>query len=122
MSNPTQTYESYIVPALFSPWADVVTAHSAPTAGEQLLDVSCGTGIVARRAYPALTPDGAAHGVDPNPNMLAVAREAAKQEGHPLRFTEGRADELPYPDNSFDVVTCQQGAQFFADRPRGFAR
>ncbi len=120
MSNPAQTYESYIVPALFSPWADVMTAHVAPTAGEQLLDVACGTGIVARRAYPALVPDGEAHGVDPNPNMLAVAREVAEWEGHPVQFAEGKAEELPYPDHSFDVVTCQQGAQFFADRQQGF--
>lgn len=120
-ANPAETYESYIVPSLFAPWAETLVRLAEPVPGEQMLDVACGTGIVARRASPLLAPTGAAHGVDPNPNMLSVAREACEREGLQVQFADGRAEELPYPDNSFDVVTCQQGAQFFTDRPKGFA-
>jgi SAM-dependent methyltransferase len=48
--------------------------------------------------------------------MLAVARTMAAREGHAIEWHEGRAESLPFPDASFDVVLCQQALQFLADR------
>jgi SAM-dependent methyltransferase len=54
-------------------------------------------------------------GVDLNPGMLSVARSVISTDG-PLHWQEASADMLPFPDGSFDVVYCQLGLQFFADR------
>ena len=80
-----------------------------------MLDVACGTGALSRRLAQA---GASVTGIDLAPPMLAVARELS--EG--IAFIEGSADALPFPDDSFDVVTCQQGLQFFPDRRRRWAR
>src|SRR6266567_3751824 len=64
-------------------------------------------------------PTGAVVGVDLNPGMLSVARSAVStdsQSSAPLQWQEANADKLPFPDESFDIVYCQLGLQFFADR------
>jgi ubiquinone/menaquinone biosynthesis C-methylase UbiE len=76
-TNPAWTYERSSVPTLFGPWTVHAIEAAAPRQGERVLDVGCGTGIVARRIAPHVMPAGKVAGIDPNPNMLAVAREAA---------------------------------------------
>jgi ubiquinone/menaquinone biosynthesis C-methylase UbiE len=115
--NPAETYESYMVPALFAPWAERMIAAAQPRAGERVLDVACGTGVVARRAAAALGAGADVTAVDFSPNMLEVARAAAAREGVTIAFREARAESLPFADHSFDLVTCQFGLMFFADRP-----
>jgi ubiquinone/menaquinone biosynthesis C-methylase UbiE len=115
-ANPAETYESYMVPALFAPWAERLIDLARPRPGERVLDVGCGTGVVARRL--AARPGAAARitGIDRSPAMLEVARAAADREGHPIAWDEGRAEALPYPDRSFDLVVSQFALMFFADR------
>jgi SAM-dependent methyltransferase len=60
-------------------------------------------------------------GLDLNPDMLEVAREAAVQEGAPIEWYECPMESLPFPDRSFDLVLCQQGLQFVEDRERALA-
>jgi SAM-dependent methyltransferase len=115
--NPAETYESYMVPVLFAPWADRLLALARPRAGERILDVGCGTGIVARRAFTLLGRDADVAAIDPSPHMLQVARAAAEREGVRVDFREGRAESLPFADASFDLVTSQFALMFFADRP-----
>ena len=50
--NPAEVYENYFVPAMFLPWSSILLSHAAPQSGERVLDVACGTGIVARQAEP----------------------------------------------------------------------
>ena len=76
MSNPAETYESFMVPTLFAPWAGRLIQSANPQPGERVLDVATGTGIVARRVAPYIEPKGSVIGLDLNPNMLAVARAA----------------------------------------------
>jgi ubiquinone/menaquinone biosynthesis C-methylase UbiE len=74
---------------------------------------------VARIAAARVGPTGTVVGVDLNPGMLSVARLVAlmeSQPGAPLQWQETSADKLPFPDESFDIVYCQLGLQFFADR------
>ncbi|HLE71490.1 MAG TPA: methyltransferase domain-containing protein [Vicinamibacteria bacterium] len=117
MSNPAETYESYMVPTFFGPWAAHLIQSVDPRPGERVLDAACGTGIVARRARARVGPTGTVIGLDLNPDMLTVARASAAREGVAVEWREGRVEQLPFPDRSFDLVLCQAGLMFFADRP-----
>lgn len=121
MSNPAESYESYMVPALFAPWAAHLVEAANPQQGEQVLDLGCGTGIVARHVAPRLGAKGAVTGLDLNPHMLAVARAAAGRQGLSAGWREGRAEHLPFLDGSFDLVLCQFALMFFGDRPAALA-
>jgi SAM-dependent methyltransferase len=111
-----ENYERYLVPTLFGPWAlDLVEAAGARP-GERVLDVACGTGIVARTAVRRVGSDGTVVGLDISAPMLDAARAAAAGEGLSIEWREGSAMKLPLPDAAFDLVLCQQGLQFFPDR------
>jgi SAM-dependent methyltransferase len=58
-------------------------------------------------------------GLDPSPPMLEVGQAAADREGIAITWQQGRAEELPFPDASFDLVTIQQGLQYFQDKVAG---
>jgi ubiquinone/menaquinone biosynthesis C-methylase UbiE len=116
MSNPAETYESYMTPALFAPWAMRLVQSANPQPGERVLDVACGTGIVARRVAVHVESKGRIIGLDLNPHMLTVARAAAKREGLAIEWNEGRAEKLPFPDGVFDLALCQFALMFFDDR------
>jgi len=115
-----EVYERELVPAVFGAWAPLLVELAHPGSGERVIDVACGTGIVARIAAAHVGPSGTVVGVDLNPGMLSVARSVAltaSQSAAPLKWQKASADKLPFPSASFDVVYCQLGLQFFADRP-----
>jgi len=114
--NPAEVYEQYFGPALFGPWARVLLEHAEPQPGECVLDVACGTGIVARQAAPMVGAAGKVVGVDISAGMLSVARALPAPAGADIEWREGNAIALDLPDNAFDLVLCQQGLQFFPDR------
>jgi ubiquinone/menaquinone biosynthesis C-methylase UbiE len=113
--NSPESYEHYQVPSLFGPLAQRFLTTMDLQMGEWVLDVACGTGIVARLAAPHLGTTGRVTGVDLNPGMLAVAKAHAPASGAPIDWREGDAGALPCAATSYDVVLCQQGLQFFAD-------
>lgn len=112
-----ETYDAELVPRIFRPWAKRLVAAADLMAGERVLDVACGSGIVARLAAAEVGPGGTVVGVDINPGMLEVARRQAQGSGGGIEFIEGNAEALPLPDSSVDAVFCQQGLQFVEDRP-----
>lgn len=114
-----ETYEKELVPAIFAAWAPLVIDLASPRPGERVLDVACGTGVVARLAADRISPTGAVVGVDINPGMLKMARtisSARSPASASIEWHEASADKLSFPNASFDVVYCQLGLQFFADR------
>jgi SAM-dependent methyltransferase len=109
-----EIYETHLVGPLFRPFAEKLLDETALVPGNHVLDVACGTGIVARLARQRLGDSGRVAGVDSNPGMLSVARRVAPD----IEWREGKATELPLRDGeSFDIVTCHQGLQFFPDKP-----
>ncbi|MFQ5995732.1 MAG: class I SAM-dependent methyltransferase [Acidiferrobacterales bacterium] len=111
-TKPAEIYETHLVAAIFDPWARELIDLAAPQPGESVLDVACGTGIVARLAAECVTSSGYVAGLDMDPAMLAVA--ASRNPS--IEWYEGSADELPFNDDTFDLAVCQQGLQFFPDR------
>ena len=116
MSYPAESYETYMVPALFAPWSTHLIQRADPQPGEHVLDVACGTGIVARNVAPRVGSQGMVIGIDLNPDALSMARVAAEREGLTTEWRLGPAEKLPFPDGSFDLVFCQFGLMFFTDR------
>src|SRR5215213_7246492 len=98
-----ELYERYLVPAITALWAADLVERAAPQPGERVLDIACGTGIVARMAANRMGV-GQVVGLDLNPGMLAVARSGLAGHHPPIEWQEGSALDLPFPDGSFDVV------------------
>jgi SAM-dependent methyltransferase len=112
---PGEIYEQHMVPAIFARWAPDLVEAAGVRSRERVLDLACGTGVVTRLVATRVGPGGRAVGLDLNPGMLAVARAASA--GAPIEWLEGSAIQMPAPDGSFEAVVCQQGFQFFPDRP-----
>jgi len=112
-----EAYETSFVPTFFAQWAPILcdaaglSEGTGITSSQRVLDVACGTGIVARTAAERV---GAARvtGVDLNEAMLTVARRVRAD----IDWRKGDAAALPLPDGSFDVVVCQMALMFFPDR------
>ena len=104
-----EIYEEFFVPALFRQWAPVVADAAATKAGQRVLDVACGTGVLARKAADQ---GGSVTGLDRNEGMLEMAKRMAPS----IEWKTGRAEQLPFPDASFDAVVSQFGLMFFDDR------
>ena len=109
-----ELFERYLVPTITAKWAEDLVDRAQPREGEAVLDIACGTGVVARLAAKRIGR-GLVTGLDLNTGMLAVARKVPT-EGAAIIWIEGSALDLPFPADSFDVVFCQQGLQFFPDR------
>jgi len=107
-----EVYEDFFLPALFQQWAAPVAEAARLTPGQQVLDVACGTGVLAREVASRVGPGGTVIGLDRNDGMLSVARDRRPD----LEWHEGMAESLPFPDQSFDAVVSQFGLMFFDDR------
>lgn len=114
-----QMYERWLVGPLFRPWAEMALDDVGLSGGHRILDIACGTGILARLAKERLGGSGYVVGIDISPDMLAVARAVAPD----IDWREGNAVALPLSDGEqFDIVACQQGMQFFPDKPAAAAQ
>ena len=112
-----EVYESRFVPAIFAQWATPLLDTAGVRRGHHVLDVGCGTGILARTAADRVAPSGRVVGLDLNEGMLAVARRL----GPDLEWRRGDAADLPFADRTFDSVLCQSALMFFPDPSRAVA-
>jgi ubiquinone/menaquinone biosynthesis C-methylase UbiE len=109
-----ETYERELVHPLFAEWPARALEAADVSPRQRVLDIACGTGVVARAA---LDLGCKVADVDPNAGMLEVARSLAPQ----AEFFEGSAESFPFPDDSFDAAIMQFGLMFVPDRPRALA-
>src|SRR5688572_14938315 len=84
-----EAYERYMVPTLFTQWATDLVERLRLHAGEHVLDVACGTGIVARLAAHRVSSGGSVTGLDLNPGMLAVAGSLPPAPDVQMKWREG---------------------------------
>ena len=110
-----EMWSSFAPTAMFTtPVAAQLVAFARIASGERVLDVATGTGVVAITAARA---GARVDALDLTPELLEQARENARIARLPeIVWTEGDAENLPYPDATFDVVTSQFG-HIFAPRP-----
>ena len=116
--NAAEKYEQFASRYYMGPWvAELITLADLRT-GERVLDLACGTGVVARQAAMQVGPTGQVTGLDLNAGMLAVARATPSLPGTTINITwvEGSAMAMNLRNASFDVILCQQGIQFFPDK------
>jgi ubiquinone/menaquinone biosynthesis C-methylase UbiE len=109
-----ENYQRFFVPAIGRPLAEDLIRMATLHPGEKVLDVACGTGIVAMLAAEKVAPGGYVAGLDANPGMLAVARSIMPDTS--IEWYEASAEAMPLPDDAFDVVLCQMGLQFMEDK------
>jgi SAM-dependent methyltransferase len=105
-------YESLFVPALFEPWTKYVIEGAGVRQGSHVLDVACGTGVLARGALAQTGPGGRVVGADPAPGMLAAGKEIEPC----IDWILCGAEALELEDETFDCVISQFGLMFFKDR------
>ena len=107
-----RAYEDLHVRALFEEWVESVLDAAEVEDGQTVLDIACGTGVLARGASARVGPSGHVVGLDPGHGMLAVAAELAPT----VEWRAGVAEALPFEDDSFDAAVSQFGMMFFTDR------
>ena len=108
--NAAENYEKLFVPVLGGPLGADLVQDARLQTGEHVLDVACGTGIIARLAAQRVAPTGSVSALDVNAAMLGIARSLPS--AIPIKWYETAAESVPLPDRSFDVVFCQLGLQF----------
>jgi arsenite methyltransferase len=98
-----------------------VRQRLALRSGERVLDIGVGPGFLAAEMALDVGAGGRVCGIDPSDNMLAIARNRAGQGGAPMELQPGEANNIPYPDSSFDVVTATQVLEYVQDLPGALA-
>jgi ubiquinone/menaquinone biosynthesis C-methylase UbiE len=114
-------YERQKVPSLFGPMARATLDAVPLPEGAQIVDVACGTGIISKVASGRLAGTGRIVGTDLNSAMIEVARRTMPASRHRIEWFACDVTELPFADGEFDIAFCQQGLQFFPDRPAALA-
>lgn len=109
-----EIYDEFFVPALFRQFTAAIAKAARLTPGQRVLDVACGTGVLAQEAARRVGPEGKVVGLDRNDGMLAVAGRKA----HDVDWRHGMAEDLPFSDGAFDAVISQFGLMFFEDRAK----
>ena len=111
-------YDQYMGPLLFEPFAEHVAERVRLVQPELILETAAGTGIVTRAVSKAV-PSATIVATDINPAVVAFAADQAHSER--VTFQQADAQDLPFGDETFDLVLCLFGVMFFPDKVRANA-
>jgi SAM-dependent methyltransferase len=110
------SYDRLMVPLIFQPYADELARRARELQPTRILETAAGTGVVTRSLHEAL-PDAQIVATDLNQPMLDIAAERIRSDK--VQFQQADAQDLPFDDDSFNLVLCQFGSMFFPDKIRG---
>jgi ubiquinone/menaquinone biosynthesis C-methylase UbiE len=116
-----ENYQRYFVPAIATPVSAGLLAAADLQAGDRVLDVACGTGVIARLASEQVGPNGSVTAIDVAPDMISVAKSTAAPAGSHIEWHVSDAASLPLAADSYDAVLCQMGLMFMEDRAAALA-
>jgi ubiquinone/menaquinone biosynthesis C-methylase UbiE len=108
-----QFYERYMGPLFFEPYANDLASRLTQLSSGNLLELAAGTGILSRALARSLTSAVSIVSTDLNPAMLDHAAVLSDKR---IAFRQADAQQLPFPEQSFDCVVCQFGTMFFPDK------
>jgi len=109
-------WEKYhqVIRQMFAPITQALVEEAQVRPRQTVLDVATGSGEPALSLSPLVGPDGAVCGVDPIPDMIAGARRSADRlKLKNIKFEIAFADQLPFPDHTFDAAVSRFGIMFF---------
>jgi SAM-dependent methyltransferase len=115
-----ELYDTLLVPLIFEPYADDLARRVAAMNPQRVLETAAGTGVVTRALAQALPPSCEIVATDLNQPMLD--RAASIGTARPVQWQQADAMQLPFADESFDVVVCQFGVMFFPARATAYAQ
>ena len=114
-----QFYDNYLVPLIFTGFAEDMAQRVATLAPTTILETAAGSGVVTRSLATKIAPGASYVVTDLNQPMLDHAAERQGADSR-IRWQQADALALPFDDAAFDVVCCQFGVMFFPDRIRGY--
>ena len=109
-------YERYLGPFLFEPYALDLVSRLQDKKYPDILEIACGTGRVTAHLAKSVKHDTLT-ATDLNPDMIKVAKENVLDKK--IKWTPADAMQLPFDDDSFDLVVMQFGIMFFPDKEKG---
>ncbi len=116
-----ENYQRDFVPSIATPVSHELLRVADLKPSERVLDVACGTGLIARQASERVGADGAVMGIDIAPDMIGVAKRVPAPDGAAIQWRVADAAALPIADASVDVVLCQMGLMFMENRAAAIA-
>lgn len=119
VGNIPQFYDQGLGPVIFVDAAADMARRAAALQPRRVLETAAGTGIVSRALRDALPAEAHLTVTDLNPPMLDVAKRKFAV-GEAVSFQPADATDLPFADDSFDVVVCQFGVMFYPDKDKGY--
>ena len=112
-------YDEILGPVYFEPFAIETAKRVSMIHPATILEIACGTGIVTRQLYKNLT-EATITASDISADMLNIARDKLLSAKN-ITWKEADAMDLPFADETFDLVVCQFGAMFFQDKQKAFS-
>jgi ubiquinone/menaquinone biosynthesis C-methylase UbiE len=113
-----ENYDRYLGPVLFEPYAADLVERLRGAKFANVLELACGTGRLTAHLVTLLDEKGRLSATDLNADMIEIAKEKISDQR--INWQVADAQELPYADQSFDLVACQFGVMFFPDKAKAF--
>jgi ubiquinone/menaquinone biosynthesis C-methylase UbiE len=116
-----EIYDRYLVPLIFEQYALDLAERIAATKPHDVLETAAGTGVLTRALASQLPAQARIVATDLNQPMLDRAKAQAARDTR-IEWKQADALNLPFGDQSFDVVACQFGVMFFPDKIQGYGQ